>query len=833
MTMRLRRLAPIFAIVIIVLLIAVNYATPLGSILNPNGGVWVNAGDIQIGNSTFTLPGLQSNVKVIQDSEGVFHIYASNNHDLFYALGFVQAKERLWQMDIFRRAAIGQLAPVLGKSYASYDSFQLNLGLYVTAQSDWNRILGNASTNSTDLQSAQTLESYSQGINAYINYSSSRNDLPFMFKLLGYRPAEWTPVDSYAVQEYMIQNLEYGPDALLYTMFHYKMGNATSSLIPNFSPIPQVYYAGYNGPANSQVESVMNNTWMVNSTVASMVYTLWKEYQGFDLPHIFPASPPDHSNEWVISGNRTSTGNPILVGGPVLAFTLPPIWFQVQLVDPDYNVYGVVLPGAPVVVIGHNQKIAWTLTDVQAISWGTFFYLQNVSNGSYYYNGSWSQMSVHHLFGQTFYWTNLGPVMEEQGGLAIVMDWMGNHFTNDLGSLLLIMNSTGWTQFRSSLEIWKAPYQNFAFATSSMIADISPGYYPVFARGSSTPFNPGSLMPGDGQQYISGSIPYSSVPQVVNPAAGYLVSSNQRSVGPAYPYWFGSTMSFSAGNRADTVNNYLATHTDVSLADVMQLQQHNYTDFAAKASVPVLLSLLSNTTNSTVSGALQLLSSWNYQMNMSSQAATIWWFFYMSFFNNTVNPVMNKYGIYQSYSDIRFSGMSGSFQGTMGLASLDEDVIATLAYNYTGLISRASLWQVAYTSMLDAVRAADAAGSNLSWGSHYGFYFPSITGSKALSVGPLHSGGDFFTLNDASGVLPSNPATGGQSFTYVANLANISDSFGVYPGGQNGNPGSSQYDNYVYVWIKGQYLPLLYFPTAQSVPAGETLQVWTLKPGGA
>lgn len=831
--MRLGRLTPLFAFALIIVMTAVTVITPLGPILNPDGGVWTNIGNFQVADRTTHLPGIQSQVTVIQDSNGVYHIYASDNHDLFYSLGFVQAKNRLWQMDIFRRASEGQLAPVLGAGYAQYDNFQMNLGLYLTAQNDWNTILRNASSNSTDMLSVQTMEAYSQGVNAFINYSSARNALPFMFKLLDYRPAPWTPVDSFVIQEYMIEDLEFGSDALLYTVMHYKLGNHTGAVIPDFAPTPQVYYAGYNGPPNPAVEKMMNNTWSVNSTVASMSYSLWKRFQGFDLPHLFPRSPHDHSNEWVISGNRTSTGKPILVGGPVLSFTLPAIWFQVQLVDPQFDVYGVVLPGAPVVVIGHNTRIAWTLTDVQAISWGTYFYAQQTNGTEYYWNGSWRPISFHVLFGQQFGWTNLGPIMEEEGGVAIVMQWLGNTFTNDLGSLMLIMQSMDWTQFHNALAIWKAPYQNFAFADTSVVADISPGYYPIFSSSSGTPFNPGAVMPGSGTQYIAGAVPYSIVPQVVNPPSGFVVSSNQRSVGPSYPYWFGNTMSFSAGNRAETVYSYLSSRTNVSISDVMLLQQHNYTDFAAREAVPHILALLSNTTNGTVRHALGMLSSWNCEMNASSDAASVWFFFYMTFYNNTVNPLMEQYGIYQAYSNIRFSGMSGSYPGTIGLASLDEDVIATLAYNYTGLLSAKALWETAYSSMLEAIALLYSHGSNISWGNFYGFYFPSLTGSASLSVGPLSSGGDFFSLNDAAGYLPHNPATGGQSFTYVANLSNISDSFGVYPGGQSEDPASTQYDNYVFVWIKGDYLQLLFYPTAASFPQAEIKQVWLLKPEAA
>lgn len=352
----------------------------------------------------------------------------------------------------------------------------------------------------------------------------------------------------------MIQVLEFSDDPpLLYSLMYSRMGPAINSIIPPFNPpIQTYYYAGYSGEPNSTVLAISENNYMVNNTVQSLALRLAEEWDPLNL---LGTNPPEHSNEWVVAGNRTSTGHPILVGGPpVLSFTLPPsIWFQVQLTDPYYKVYGVVLPGEPAVIIGHNENIAWTLTDTEAISWGgTFFFVQTVRDGQYLWNGTMHPLTHYHVNGMTVNWTNLGgPVMVQDGSTALVMDWMGNRFSNDLGALLGVMRASNYTQFRDALSIWEAPYQNFAFADSSTIADISPGYYPVFADSSGLPYNPpNGIMPGNGTEYIVSSIPYSMVPpQAVDPpASGFIVSSNQRQVGPAYPYWFGDTMSFSPGS---------------------------------------------------------------------------------------------------------------------------------------------------------------------------------------------------------------------------------------------------------------------------------------------
>ncbi len=825
-------IAPTIGVLIIVVIFVLGSLTPLVSILNPTTGVIQNSRNLSIGNESISLPGLNNKVVVVQDKYGVYHIYASDTKDLYYALGFIQAKDRLEEIEVFGLEGMGQMEKLFGSSYYNYDRFQTMTGAPITAQKDWARVVNNASTNATDLLTESAMQSYSNGINEYINYSESHHTVPVLFKLLGLKPFYWTPVYSYAVQELMAQQLEFGSDSLQFSILYNMMGNLTYNWLPTFSPLQTYYYGGYSGPINQTVLNMSHNTFPINSTVLSLAKNVLHQFR-YDPPTYFNFSTSDHSNEIVVAGNRTTTGHPILMGGPVLGFSLPAIWFQVQLVAPGLDVYGVILPGAPAVIIGFNQKIAWTLTDTQAISSGTFFFTQQLSGDSYIWNGTPYPLVHYSVNGFEVNWTNLGPIMAQQGNTALVMDWVGNIVSNEIGTLLKINSAENWSQFRSDLSFWIAPYQNFAFANNTMIADISPSYYPIFGG---TTYNPDSIMPGTGVEYISGSIPYNMVPQVVNSAQGFIVSSNQRQVGPGYPYWFGITASFSDEFRAQMEVDYLLNHSKVSESNIVNFQGTNYTDYAAQVAIPQILNYLKGSTNASVEKAYSLLSGWNYNMTANSLAASVWFFVYMYLFNDTFISFLNQRGMLQEYnSTIGIpSGMGGSYPNTSGSASLDIDLLNAILTGNASPFSNLSMKNLVIESTVQAMNFLNYRypAENYTWGKFYGFLFPNLFGLNEFNVGPIAKGGDFNTPNDASGVGPHNYPTGGQSWEMVVNMSNVSRSYGIYPGGQSEDPASPLYSNYVSDWINGTYLPLLFYAFYSSIPANETMDTISFVPEG-
>ena len=825
------------AVLFLIVILFLSYFTPIGVLFkasNPDNGIYGYSLNAFVRSETLNIKGLYNPVKIIIDKNGVYHIYASNLHDLFLAFGFIQAENRLFQLDLIRRASIGNLSPILGSSYQSSDLFQLKIGNLITAEKDWNETLILAKTNKMANQTVMMLEAYSQGVNDYISYAEAHNELPFEFVLLNYKPQPWTPIDTFLVQQYMAESLEFGDDALILSLMYYKMGNLTNKVIQPFSPIPQVYYAGYNGNPNETITKEIENIWPINSSIAQMAYQLYNEW---DPPFI---NPHGHSNEFVVSGNKTSTTYPILVGGPVLGFSLPFIWFEAQIESPGFDAFGVFLPGLPIPVIGFNQYIAWTLTDVQSISWGTYFFIQTVNNTDYYFNKTWYPIEHYYVNGVELNWTNWGPIMIEKGNIALVMDWLANNYSNDPGVLLSISQAHNWTEFYDALQNWHAPYQNFAYADiNKNIGDVSAGTYPVFSMyNNSLPYSPDAIMPGNGEEFIRGYIPYQKIPQVFNPSDGIIVSSNQRQVGPSYPYWYGNTMSFSPGTRAWVVYNYLLYHNNISIQDMMNLQW-NETDLAAVWSMPTIIKALENSSNPYGKTALSYLKSWNYIMSPDSKAATIWFYIYSEAYFNVFYKLFNETGFWPEFENIRPGPAGGSWPNTFGLASLDEDLIHILSTGNGTPIYNGSIDSLIVNSTISAMKLLENyyPNGNYTWGNFYGFYWPSLTGSSALSVGPLSGlGGDYFTINDQSGggggPLPTSPGPGGQSWTFIANLKNLSNSYGVYPGGQSENPASNYYDNYIPIWIKGEYLPLIFASNPNNISQSNIIATIILNPSG-
>ncbi len=267
---------------------------------------------------------------------------------------------------------------------------------------------------------------------------------------------------------------------------------------------------------------------------------------------------PD-SNAWAANGPAVAGGRSMLAGDPHLPQTIPSIWYQVALSAPGYAVSGVSVPGLPGVLLGHNQHIAWSLTDTQ--NQAALFYTERTSRsrpGQYFWDGAWRRMrQVHYTIAVrggaaqrlTVDLTVHGPVMT-QAGQTTSVDWMGNVPSPDLAVLLAINTAHDWAQFHAALAHWRAPTQNFVYADDrGHIGAISAGYYPVVRRGQ--PWLP---MPGTGADDVAGVIPYAAVPQAYDPPGHVLATANQRPVGPSYPYYIGTSANFfDPGYRASQI----------------------------------------------------------------------------------------------------------------------------------------------------------------------------------------------------------------------------------------------------------------------------------------
>ncbi len=813
----------------------------LGRVLDPGHGAWTSAvGGEPVRSQKLTLPGLVSPVTVYFSPQGVATIDAANEGDALLAQGYLHARFRLTEMDLERRLAEGKLAQLAGPAAVPSDEFELRLGLLRTARREWAEM-------PKDSIPALMLEAYSRGVNDYLSQVRQKGTWPAAFTLAGVYPANWTPVDSLAVQGTLTQELDYTTTPLDYALLMRSLG--WSKTMTWFPVLPAGDESPYDtGPyQNRGVAPVATGMTPVPAGRAVKAAHLGASMPGAvpsagvaraaaamlsvtdSLPQGQVHGYPD-SNAWAANGPKVLGGGAMLAGDPHLPQTLPSLWYQVALTAPDYDVTGVSVPGLPGIVLGHNKHISWSLTDTQ--NQATLFYVEKTSParpGQYFWRGSWRKMKyfhdtiavrgsrpVHLTVAETVH----GPVMT-QDGQTVSVDWMGNIPSPDIAVLQQISTADDFAQFRAALANWRAPAQNFVYADDrGNIGAISAGYYPVVYRG-----DPWLPMQGTGADDVAGVIPYRSVPQVYDPRDHVIVTANQRPVTAAYPYYIGTTADFfDPGYRAARELAYLDRHSGMKVSSFAALQVSDVDELAAQV-LPAMIAALAHArlTRAQLS-VISLLKSWNYAMDASSAPAAIWWTWWNDYLTGTFQPWWNS-------AQVPVHLDPGGLTVGSGVFSLDADLEQwTLhdqgnpAFTPPGAARQtaATVLANAFSTAMTSLRAKLGGGpATWQWGKLHGQWFRSLVAAQGLGYGPVPSGGDSWTVAAAYG-LPD--ATAGPSWRMIVRWAGKAGhgrgrAVGIYPGGQNENPASPWYENLLAYWSAGTYLPM---PAAGAGSAART-----------
>lgn len=801
--------------------VGVGPLPPLGNLLNPGTGVWTMARDAQLPTTrNMHIPGLQHPVIVSFASNGGAYIKAQSNHDLFFTIGYLQAKFRLFQMDLMRRQGEGLLSQVVGKEALPSDEFEDSLGISRTAATEWLDTPVNS-------PAYHALSAFSQGVNARITQDERTGTLPYMFKLLNYKPTLWTPIDSLVIQGDMTQTLDLSTTPIAYALLVHSLGyQRTMDFFPVL-PIDKQHPYDLGPYPKAPLTKIVQSPFVTKSEYLAATA----------LGHEIEQVPPQllhqfsDSNNWAVSGSRTASGKPLMAGDPHLNQTIPSIWYQITASSPSYHFSGVSIPGIPIILIGHNQDISWSLTDVQNQS--TYFYEERTSAkhpGQYYFRGKWINMETINytipVKGKaSVHWpvelTVQGPILTDHGA-TLAMDWMGNIPSPDMQSLLGVVKSTNYAQFKSALSLWHSPTQNFVYADRyGNIGMISAGYYPIV--NASKPWLP---MPGTGQDDIVGSIPYASIPQVYDPKSGFVFSANQREVGPNYPYYIGTSADFfSNGYRADEIYRVLSRGHHLTVKDMENLQNNVRDDLAGRM-VPKLLQAL-QTTSLTGNEAVadSTLSHWNDEMNVNSVGATLWWTFWTSYLQDTFGPWWKADHVPVNVDPNLAIGPSQT--------SLDEDLEAwtqndpnNRAFTVPGGAPRSApqVMRLAFSQTVQKLsKELGPRVSTWTWGRIHARHFPALSQIPQLGYGPRPSGGDEWTVDAADGGAIS---TAGPSWRFVMNWAN-GNGYGVYPGGQSENPLSPWYEDQISAWWNGQYYPIW---SQQHISHEASTVVWNINP---
>jgi penicillin G amidase len=543
------------------------------------------------------LPGLQKEVSVGRDHWGVPHIRASSVEDMVEAQGYVIAQDRLWQMDLLRRVARGQLSEILGPVTVAVDKQFRTLGFGRAADRDV-----------AQLEPAQLaiLQAYTRGVNRFID--QHRDRLPLEFSLLKYKPQPWQPSDSLVIVGYMYQTLTSRWEAKLNrAKVTERVGwERARDLFFLDAAMDHVVVGDPNTPNDgSQRSRVDSNDEDDNDdemdsddgVLKAGAPRLPQEWTLADFPDLTSAiassvrgylRETQHeirsslgSNNWVVSGDHTATGKPLLANDTHLDLSIPPIWYEVHLTAPGWNAKGFSLPGGPLIVIGHNDRIAWGFTnngaDVQDLYIETF---NPAAPDEYRVNGKWQKAQtfdeVVHVKGQPdehlrVVATRHGPIVYREPGKAYALRWTATEPGGLANSYMLLGKAQNWEEFRNLMKRVWGPAQNAVYAdVKGNIGYILAARVPTRKKGHSE-----VPEPGDTDDYEwTGYIPFDQLPQALNPDSGLIVTANARVVGPNYkPYL---TDHWEEPYRTARIYDLLHDKHDLRPADMLTVQTDTY-----------------------------------------------------------------------------------------------------------------------------------------------------------------------------------------------------------------------------------------------------------------
>lgn len=756
------------------------------------GGVVIAGIHMYVANSKPLIEGevivsiLDDNVEVTRDDIGVPHITAKSEADLYRAQGYVQAQDRLFQMDLARRQASGTLAEVVGASAVETDKYFRTFSLRKAAELSWEGY---------DADSKKILEWFAEGVNAFIDEVSGTSKLSYEFKLLGYKPSPWIPIDSLTIGKYMAYDLG----------GNWNQQAFRSWAIQNFTEEEaKELFVEYPENAKSIIEANVN----LETNIASAFTT---DY----LPSEF-----NGSNNWVIGGELTELGKPLLADDPHLGLSSPSVWYQMHLQSPEQNVSGVIFAGIPGIILGHNEEIAWGVTNVNPDVQDLYIEVPNPENPyQFEYDGQWEDATVRQepinvKGGKTVDFevveTRHGPIIsnimlkDTEVKEQFAMQWTALQSTQELRAILGFNKATNWEEFETALEDFKAPAQNFVFASQDgTIAYKANGLVPIRKQGT------GALpVPGNSSEYGWESyIPFDELPTVINPEEGYVATANNEIIGKEYPYHISNL--WAQPYRYERIVEMIETpvydkttgeQLKMTLAD-MKAMQMDKKNLHAEEFLPSLLGTIkAQDTEGKYAKVITLLEKWEYYDDKDQGAPLVYHFLIENMEKALFEDAMpaDVYKMMPGKSQITDQMLRDAYTGNEGVWVKEEGGLDSFVY----------------TAFEDAVTKVQnkfgAAVSNWKWGSYNKLTFNSPLASAndilAYYLNPekIAVGGSSVTVQAAAEDGNGN-VIHGASWRFAVDLNDLSTAHHIVGPGQSGHVKSKWYDNQISNWAYGRY----------------------------
>ncbi|WP_201781493.1 penicillin acylase family protein [Sporosarcina globispora] len=722
-------------------------------------------GEIKIGS-------IAAQVNVNRDGNGVPHIIAANERDLFIAQGYVQAQDRLFQMDLSRRQASGRLSEVIGDATVENDKYFRTLGLRRAAE---------ASYEAYSPKAKQTLSWFAEGVNLYIKELKESGKWPVEFSILGYEPEEWSAADSLTIGKYMAYDLggHWESQAFRYYLLQQFPEEKAYELFPSY-------------PEEAP-------------------YIIEKHNLNLEESFASAVTPPEFngSNNWVAAGSKTASGKPILADDPHLSLSTPSIWYQMRLQSPGMNVSGVIFAGIPGIILGHNEHIAWGVTNTGPDVQDLYIEKRNPADKyEFLFNKKWEKAKVieepikvkgKDPIDYQVTITRHGPVISEfaaESGKDTVLSlqWTALEPSKELEAILKMNKAADWDQFEQALELFHTPAQNFVFASpDGTIAYKANGKIPIRKKGDGL-----FPVPGWTDDYgWEGYIPYDELPKTINPEEGFISTANNKVIDDSYPYHI--SHDWAQPYRQMRIQEFLKSKDNLTANDMMSLQM-DQKNLQAQEFIPVFLSEISEPSSNIEKEALSILSNWDYNDSKDEAAPLIFnlWMKSISdvLFEDQISPEMKKLfkGQKQAVDELLRNAASGKESRW-----IDE---------------KGGLQEVLSQSLRSALQeAADLQGNNLSkwkWGDYHQLAFSHpLSSVKPLNYlfnreGRLPVGGSSVTVQAAANKKDGTVNHGGP-WRFVIDTDNMNTAYHLVGPGQSGHPLSPWYHDQMNDWAEGNY----------------------------
>ena len=764
---------------------------PLGKFLDPFHGFWQNAEVAKGVDQNESIKGLKESVSIVYDSLKIPHIFAKNDDDLYLAQGFVTAADRLWQMEFQTHSAAGRISEIIGAVALDYDRKQRRLGLLFGAKKAL-ELMESSPENKT------ILDNYTAGVNTYIE-SLHYEEYPFEYKLLDYAPEPWSNLKCMLLLKTMAQTLNMSEKDLEMTNGLALFGKETLDLLyPDREPVgdPIVDNAGKWNFKPLTLDSVPN------ALPAQLVTQIPLEQQ-----------PPDvGSNNWAVSGSKTSTGSPMLCNDPHLSLSLPSIWYIIHLNSPTVNTMGASLPGSPAVISGFNDSIAWGVTNAQRdlVDWYKIQF-KDLSKNEYMSDGQWRKTNKivekftpknAPVFYDTIVYTHHGPVVfderfhMESESAHFAFRWVSHDPSEEMLTFHKLNRAKNHKDYMDALDHYSSPAQNFVFASvSGDVAMRIQGKYPVRREGEGKFILDGTKTSEEWHKFI----PNEQNVMYKNPERAFVSSANQYPVDTTYPYYIGASNFEAYRNRR--INKLLTEMSNITTADMMRLQNDNY-NLKAAESLPLFLNQLDSVklTEPEIK-AKEILRLWLYVNDAEAVGASYyeaWW--------DALYPM-----IWDEMDSAHVALRKPTTFNTIYLIKNNPnlsffDIISTPEKeNANDVIRKAFSKGVADIEAWKAKNKKDPH-----WAVFKDGVISHLTRQEALSYHVLQGGNH--------DIVNAHSKSHGPSWRMVVSLEKSGlKAWGVYPGGQSGNPGSVFYNNMINPWANGQYFVMHFVQTPEQL----------------